>query len=38
MCGIYKSDTDELICKGEIETDIENGHIMGEEEVGKTLR
>ena len=38
ICGTHKNDTDELICKAEIETDIENGHIVREEGMGRTWR
>ena len=27
ICRIYKNDTDELICKAEIETDVESGRM-----------
>ena len=27
VCGIYKNDTDELICKAERETDVENARM-----------
>ena len=34
ICGTHKSDTDELICKAEIETDIENKHMDTNRERG----